>query len=95
MSDHAVVLFPVVPGLRELGGFPDGSDSNGSYNAGDMGSIPGSGKIPCRREWQPTPGFLPGEFHVCACALYVCAMCSGVCVCEHVGVYVLLCVMAI
>ena len=21
-----------------------------------------------------------GEFHVCACALYVCAMCSGVCV---------------
>ena len=21
------------------------------------------GKIPCRREWQPTPVFLPGEFH--------------------------------
>ena len=24
---------------------------------------PGVGKILCRREWQPTPGFLPGEFH--------------------------------
>ena len=21
------------------------------------------GKIPCRRKWQPTPVFLPGEFH--------------------------------
>jgi len=21
------------------------------------------GKIPCRREWQPTPVFWPGEFH--------------------------------
>ena len=20
-------------------------------------------KVPCRREWQPTPGFLPGESH--------------------------------
>ena len=20
-------------------------------------------KIPCRRAWQPTPAFLPGEFH--------------------------------
>ena len=20
-------------------------------------------KIPCRRQWQPTPVFLPGEFH--------------------------------
>ena len=24
---------------------------------------PWVGKIPCRREWQPTPVFLPGEFH--------------------------------
>ena len=30
-------------------------------NAGDLGSIPG--KIPWRRKWQPTPVFLPGEFH--------------------------------
>ena len=28
---------------------------------GDLGSIPGVGKIPWRREWLPTPVFLPGE----------------------------------
>ena len=30
-----------------------------------VGSIPRSGRPPCRREWQPqpTPIFLPGEFH--------------------------------
>ena len=27
----------------------------------DTGSIPGSGRFPWRREWQPTPVFLPGE----------------------------------
>ena len=32
-------------------------------NAGDLGSIPGLGRFPWRREWQPTPVFLPGEFH--------------------------------
>ena len=35
-------------------------------NAGDLrdvGLIPGVRKIPWRREWQPTPVFLPGEFH--------------------------------
>ena len=30
-------------------------------NAGDLGLIPGLGKIPWRREWQPTPVSLPGE----------------------------------
>ena len=30
---------------------------------GDPGSIPGLGRIPWRREWLPTPAFLPGEFH--------------------------------
>ena len=28
-----------------------------------MGWIPGSGRFPWRREWQPIPVFLPGEFH--------------------------------
>ena len=35
-------------------------------NAGDirdLGLIPGSGKSPWRRAWQPTPVFLPGESH--------------------------------
>ena len=35
-------------------------------NAGDTrdtGSIPGLVRSPWRRKWQPTPVFLPGEFH--------------------------------
>ena len=55
-------------GLLTIYGFPGGSDGKESAcNAGDLGSIPGFhswiGKIPCRREWLPTPVFLPGEFH--------------------------------
>ena len=34
-----------------------------AYNVGDPGVIPGIGKIPWRRKWQPTPVFLPGESH--------------------------------
>ena len=37
---------------------------NPPADAGDMrdtGSVPGAGKM--RREWQPTPVFLPGESH--------------------------------
>ena len=40
-------------------GFPDGSDYVGDPGLSD----PWVGKIPWRREWQPTPVFLPGEFH--------------------------------
>ena len=35
-------------------------------NAGDVRDtclIPGSGRFPWRRKWQPTPVFLPGESH--------------------------------
>ena len=32
-------------------------------NAGDLGSIPGLGKIPWRRKWQPSLVLLPGESH--------------------------------
>ena len=44
-------------------GFPGGSVvKNPPANAGDAGSIPGSGRSP-EEEWQLTPVFLPGEFH--------------------------------
>ena len=36
---------------------------NPPANAGDVGSLPGSGESPQRRKWQPTPVFLPGESH--------------------------------
>ena len=53
------------PRLTDWWGFPGGSDSKESTcNAGDPGSIPGLGRSPLwRREWPPTPVFLPGEFH--------------------------------
>ena len=32
-------------------------------NVGNAGLIPGGGKTPRRRKWQPTPVFLTGKFH--------------------------------
>ena len=44
--------------------FPGSSGCKESIcNAEGLGSIPWPGKIPWRREWQPTPVFLPGELH--------------------------------
>ena len=44
--------------------FPGGSEVKASAsNAGEPGSIPGSGRFPWRRKWQSTPVFLPGEAH--------------------------------
>ena len=44
-------------------GFTGGSNGKESAcSSGDLGSIRGSGRSPGRREWQPTPVFLPGEF---------------------------------
>ena len=45
-------------------GFPwwlSGKES--TWNAGDFRFDPWVRKIPWRRAWQPTPAFLPGEFH--------------------------------
>ena len=36
---------------------------NSTCNAGDLDSIPGLGRSPCKGAWHPTPLFLPGEFH--------------------------------
>ena len=48
--------------LAETKGFPGGSDGKESAcNVKDPGSIPGSGRFPWTRKWQPTPVFLPGK----------------------------------
>ena len=50
-------------------GFPGGSNGKEfACNAGNPGLILGLGRYPGwedprRREWQPTPEFLPGEYH--------------------------------
>ena len=44
--------------------FPGGSISKESAcNSGDLGSIPGLGRFPWRKEWLHIPVFLPGELH--------------------------------
>ena len=40
---------------------PDGKES--ASNAGDPGSIPGWGRSPGEREWQPTAVLLPRKSH--------------------------------
>ena len=49
--------------VNSLLGFPGSSDSGkeSACNVGDLGSVLGW-EDPWRREWQPTPVFLPGEF---------------------------------
>ena len=45
-------------------GLPGGSDGKESArNVGNPGLIPGLGRSPGKREWQPTPVCLPGESH--------------------------------
>ena len=39
------------------------NNKKSTCNAGDVRSIPGSGRSPGERKWQPTPAFLPREFH--------------------------------
>ena len=39
------------------------SSKESTCNAGNVGSIPGSGNIPWRRKWKPTPVSLPGKSH--------------------------------
>ena len=48
---------------QDLGEF-GGSDGEGSAcDSARVGFDPLVGKIPWRREWQPTPVFVPGESH--------------------------------
>ena len=53
----SVLIVNIVNGSRHvLKGFPGGSDGKESpCNAGDTGSIPGSGRYPGRMEWLLTP----------------------------------------
>ena len=47
-----------------LSDFPGDSDGKAScLQCGRPGFNPWVEKIPWRRKWQPTPVFLPGEFH--------------------------------
>ena len=50
--------------LENIMGFPGGSAGKESAcNVEDLGSVPGLGKFPWRRERVSTPVFWPREFH--------------------------------
>ena len=58
------IYFSYLVFLHLAMGFPSGSDGKASvYNAGDPGLIPGLGRSPGRRKWQPTPVLLPKKSH--------------------------------
>ena len=63
MEAHVLWMFTISSclcvSLSHRLGFSGGSETN----AGDAGSIHGSGEILWRRKWQPTPVFLPGRSH--------------------------------
>ena len=49
--------------MRCLGASLIAQSVESACSAGDLGLIPGSGRSPWIRKWQPTPVFLPGESH--------------------------------
>ena len=65
---HIILVILNKQSLDYLQGFPNGSaNKEYAYNAGDTGSVLGSGRIPWRRAWQPTPVFLPGDKNTLSC----------------------------
>ena len=74
--NHTVMIHPrhlrgkkgnLQAGVHICIGFPGGATvKNPPANLGeigDIGSMPGLGRFPGRRKWQPTPVFLPGKPH--------------------------------
>ena len=55
------LIQPLTQNYSCLSWWLSGKDSTFQYRR--RGFNPWVGKIPWRREWQPTPVFLPGEFH--------------------------------
>ena len=63
VSSDATILLSCLLQARETFGFPGGSYGKVCPQCRRLGFNPWVGKIPWRRKWQPTPGFLPGESH--------------------------------
>ena len=59
----AVVKLPWDLLWNETGFLSSSDGKESACNGRDLGSTPGSGRLPWRREWLPTPVFLPEEFH--------------------------------
>ena len=63
-SPWKYTILCLIRSYSELWGFPGGSDGKEStFQCRRLRLDPWVWKIPWRREWQPTPVFLPGESH--------------------------------
>ena len=63
-AEEPEIKLPTCVDHRESEGLPGSSAGKESTcNAGDLGLIPGLGRSPGVRKWQPTPVFMPGESH--------------------------------
>ena len=61
---HTVLIEWILYMVGISWGFPGGAVvKNPPANGGDAVSIPGSGRFPWSRKWQPAPVFLPGKVH--------------------------------
>ena len=61
LQADSLPLIHVESSQKESRGFPGGSEE--CLQCGRPGFDPWVGQIPCRRKWQPTLVFLPGESH--------------------------------
>ena len=62
-SNLSVTTTPWSFGSQSLGGSVVKNPPANAGDTRDRDSIPGSGKIPWRRKWQPNPVFVPGKSH--------------------------------
>ena len=61
---YSILVYHLLSRIKILLLYSDGSDGKESACHVDLASVsPWVGKISWRREWLPTPVFLPGEFH--------------------------------
>ena len=61
VAQGLIVVYTLFRGF--LGGSVVKNPPASAENAGDTGSVPGWGRSPGGRKWQPTPIFLPGKSH--------------------------------
>ena len=59
MATHSSILAWTIPGTEEPGGLPSMGSQRVRHNWSNLSAA----SLHLGREWQPTPVFLPGEFH--------------------------------
>ena len=63
MCPYVIFFVLIMCGFAMLRFSGGSAGQESACNVGDLGSTPGLGRFPWRRERLPTPVFWPGEFH--------------------------------